>query len=55
MTMFKKLKETVLTLIILITFLLDLGVLQPINHEPEPEPCQICVQMPPPPGAVLWI
>ncbi len=54
--MLKKLKETALTLIILITFLLDLGVIQPINHEPESVPCHICVPMPPRPGgAVLWI
>ncbi len=54
--MFKKLKENVLTLIILITFLIDVGALQPINHEPEPVPCQICVPMPPRPGgAVMWI
>lgn len=54
--MFKKLKEHLLTLIILITFLLDLGVIRPINHESELVPCQICVPMPPRPGgAVLWI
>jgi hypothetical protein len=54
--MFKKLKETALTLIILITFLIDVGALQPINHEPKPVHCQICVPVAPRPGsAVLWI
>lgn len=45
------------TLIALLGLAFASGIFQPINHEPlpEPVPCRICVPMPPPPGAVLWI
>ncbi|MNG06110.1 hypothetical protein D3C85_1540990 [compost metagenome] len=55
--MYKKLKEHLLTLIILITFLLDLGVIQPINHEPTPEPVpyRFCVPEPPAKTCMQWV
>jgi hypothetical protein len=55
--MFNKLKETALTIIILITFLLDAGVIQPLNHEavPEPVPYRLCVPVPPAKTCTLWV
>jgi len=55
--MFKKLKEPVLTLIILITFLIDTGLIRPLNHEPVPEsvPYRLCVPVSPAKTCTLWV
>ena len=55
--MFKKIKENLINLIVLITFLIDLGVIQPIDYEPpqEPVPYRLCVPMPPAPTCLLRV